>query len=205
MFSGIVMAVGSIAAAKPVATGMRLEVDAAGLDLSRTGAGDSIAVDGVCLTVVEFGSGRFAVDVSRETLDCTKGFAQGQRVNLELALRVGDQLGGHFVTGHVDGVGRVEACARDGECLRVRLRAPDDVARYVARKGSVAIDGVSLTVNAVDGSCFDVNLIPHTLTVTTFGDLAPARPVNLEIDLVARYLERLGEWSPAARPVGAAR
>lgn len=193
MFSGIILAVGRIARASPVATGARLHVEAPGLDLSDARLGDSIAVNGVCLTAIELLADVFVVDVSRETLDCTTGFEPGAAVNLETALRVGDRLGGHFVTGHVDGVGEIVAVAPDGDCRRYTVRAPRDLARFIARKGSVAVDGISLTVNEVTRDTFGVNLIPHTLAHTTLGAAGPGRRVNLEVDLVARYLERLDE------------
>ena len=193
MFSGIIQTIGRVARAVPAATGSRLDIDAAGLDLSDARIGDSIAVNGVCLTAIALGPATFAVDVSRETLDCTVGFAVGAAVNLELALRAGDRLGGHFVTGHVDGVGELLAIEPDGDCRRFSIRVPSDLARYVARKGSIAVDGVSLTVNEVTRDTFGVNLIPHTLLATTLGSAAAGRRINLEIDLLARYLDRIAQ------------
>jgi len=166
-------------------------VEARGLDFRDTRIGDSIAVNGVCLTAIELFERGFGVDVSRETLDCTTGFQVGAAVNLELALRAGDRLGGHFVTGHVDGIGEATAVAADGECLRVSFRVPRELARFIARKGSVAVDGVSLTVNDVERDVFGVNLIPHTMAATNLAGIAPGRKVNIEIDLLARYLDRL--------------
>lgn len=193
MFTGIVQACGRVAVQTPLAKGVRLRIEGAALDLSDVALGDSIAVSGCCLTVVAHDRDSFEVDVSQETIDCTSGFAVGRRVNLEKALRLADRLGGHLVTGHVDGVGEVVRFEPVGESKRLEVRVPDALARYIARKGSVTIDGVSLTVNGVDGARFDVNLIPHTLSVTTLQDLAPGSRVNIEVDLMARYAERLIE------------
>lgn len=181
MFTGIVQAVGKIVSVKP------LVVDAGKLPLADVRAGDSICVQGACLTVARKRGKQLSFDVSRETLDCTTGLERPGPVNLEKALRLADRLGGHLVTGHVDGVGLL---------LQVKggvytLRAPKAVARYVAPKGSICIDGVSLTVNRVRGAEFEVNLIPHTLKVTTLARLKPGTEVNLEADLIARYAERL--------------
>jgi riboflavin synthase len=163
------------------------------LPLDRTVIGDSISVQGVCLTVTAMAGKTFSADVSRETLSLTTldELAVGAGVNLELALRAGDALGGHLVSGHVDGVGVVTALAEEARSLRVEFEAPADLARYLARKGSITVDGVSLTVNDVNGARFGVNLIPHTREVTTLGRLAVGTRVNLEIDQVARYVERL--------------
>ena len=187
MFTGIVQAVGTIEAVTPGGGGVRLVVDAGALDLSALAIGDSICVQGACLTVVKRAGRRLTFDVSRETLDCTVGLAHAGNVNLEASLRLSDRLGGHLVTGHVDGVGEV-AARKDGV---VAFRLPRALARYVARKGSICVDGVSLTVNRVRGQVFEVNLIPHTLAVTTLGRLEPGARVNLEVDLVARYVERM--------------
>ena len=183
MFTGIVQAVGRI-----VRTGPH-EIDTGTLDLGGVSVGDSISVQGVCLTVTALAARGFLADVSTETLAVTTGLERPGPVNLERALRVGDALGGHLVAGHVDGVG--ELVRRDGGVFA--FRAPQALGRYLARKGSICVDGVSLTVNRVAGSEFEVNLIPHTLHVTTLGRLAPGGKVNLEVDLVARYLERLLE------------
>lgn len=193
MFSGIVEAMGRVRAMVPAVKGYRVTIDAGGLDLSDVAIGDSIAVNGCCLTVVEVASGTFAMDVSKETIDCTAGLAEGAAVNLEKALRLSDRLGGHLVTGHVDGVGTVVAFVRDGESWRLTVEVPPSLARFVARKGSITINGVSLTVNEVEGAAFGVNLIPYTLDVTNLKDLVRGAGVNLEVDLVARYVERLLE------------
>jgi riboflavin synthase len=191
MFSGIVAAVGRIGSAKPAAGGLRLHIETASLDLKDVGIGDSIAVNGVCLTVVAKRARRFEADVSPETQACTTGFAKGGRVNLEKALRLADRLGGHLVSGHVDGVGTVAGIRRVGANRLVTVRAPGALSRYIARKGSVALNGVSLTVNEVQGAGFKVNLIPHTLAATNLGALRVGSKVNLEVDLLARYVERL--------------
>ncbi len=198
MFTGIVQEVGVVrridTRATPGATeDQRIEVGFAAIARERLNLGDSICVDGVCLTVTELGAASFFADVSGETLRVTTLGAKrvGARVNLEPSLRAGDSLGGHWVSGHVDGVAEVLATSNDARSLRVEFAAPRPLSRYIARKGSVTLDGVSLTVNEVDDEKFSVNLIPHTLEVTTFGALAVGVRVNLEIDLLARYVERL--------------
>lgn len=191
VFSGIVAATGRIAHLQSLEKGVRLTVDAPGLDLSDVAIGDSIAHGGVCLTVVEKSGHTYKVDVSRETLDCTVGLDTPGEVNLEKALRLADRLGGHLVTGHVDGVGEVLKFAPLGESHELVVRAPKALARYIARKGSITVNGVSLTVNSVNGTDFSINLIPHTVAVTTLKHLAVGSRVNLEIDLIARYLERM--------------
>ena len=194
MFSGIVAATGRISHILAAEKGLRLTIEAGSLGLDDVALGDSIAVSGVCLTVISRESNHFAVDVSRETLDCTVGLDAPGEVNLEKALRLSDRLGGHLVSGHVDGVGEVAKFEPVGESYELVIRAPQSLAKYIARKGSVTVDGVSLTVNRVDGAEFSINLIPHTLSVTTLRRLAPGAKVNLEVDLVARYVERmLGE------------
>ena len=193
MFSGIVAAVGAVAAARPAAGGLRLRVEAGGLDLKDVAIGDSIAVNGVCLTVVAKAARSFEADVSPATLACTAGLAKGRRVNLEKALRLSDRLGGHLVSGHVDGVGTVARVKRAGNNRLITVKAPGPVAKYIARKGSIAVNGVSLTVNDVKGADFSVNLIPHTLAVTNLGELGARGKVNLEVDILARYIERLGK------------
>jgi riboflavin synthase len=193
MFTGLVQEIGEIRAAEPRGGDLRLLVAHGSIDPARLEIGASISVDGVCLTVAALERGVFAADVSGETLRVTTLGAKGAgaRVNLEPALRAGDSLGGHWVSGHVDGIAEVLNAARDARSLDLRIAAPRELARYIARKGSVTLDGVSLTVNEVDGVNFSINLIPHTQQVTTLGALAPGARLNLEIDLLARYVERL--------------
>jgi riboflavin synthase len=191
MFTGIVAGVGRIVTAEPRDKGLRLTIDAGAVGLADVGIGDSIAVNGCCLTVVALHGQSFAVDVSQETIDCTVGLGGPGEVNLEKSLTLADRLGGHLVTGHVDGVGQVVRFEPVGESYLLRVRAPAPLARYIARKGSITVQGVSLTVNRVDGEELEINLIPHTLEVTTLKALAPGARVNLEVDLVARYVERL--------------
>lgn len=193
MFTGIIQDVGQVRELTARGGDVRLVVGVDRLSLTACALGDSIAVSGVCLTVTAFAADFFAVDVSRETLAHTtlRDWVVGTRVNLEPALRVGEALGGHLVSGHVDGVGVVESVRADARSQRVSVRVPAELARYVARKGSIAIDGVSLTINEIDGALFGVNLVPHTQAVTTFGELLPGRAVNIEVDQVARYVERL--------------
>lgn len=191
MFTGIVQAVGKIAARTPHGQDVRLTIDAGALDLGDVQLGDSIAANGVCLTVIGLDKRSYEVDVSAETLRCTVGFDLGGEVNLEKALRLADRLGGHLVSGHVDGVGSVKRFEQTGDCYLLEVEAPLALAKYVAPKGSITINGVSLTVNQVEGDCFAVNLIPHTLEVTTLKHLKPGSRVNLEVDLLARYAERL--------------
>ncbi len=192
MFSGIVAALGKIHRIEPLTGGVRLNIEAARLGMEDVAIGDSIAVNGVCLTVVSKSATAFDADVSKESLNCTVGLnAQDAEVNLEKAMRLSDRIGGHLVSGHVDGVGEVVQFEPVGESMLLRIRAPQALARYIARKGSVAIQGVSLTVNAVEGDVFDINLIPHTVSVTTLRHLKPGSPVNLEVDQIARYVERM--------------
>jgi riboflavin synthase len=193
MFTGIVAATGRIETVTPAPGGVRLRIGGGGLDLGDVAAGDSIAVSGVCLTVVAFDKTSFEAEVSQATLGVVAGFAPGTAVNLEKALRLADRLGGHLMTGHVDGTGTVSRFEPVGDNRRLVVAAPHALARYIARKGSVAVDGVSLTVNAVDGDTFEVNLIAHTLGATTLRQLQPGARVNLEVDLLARYIERLHE------------
>lgn len=195
MFSGIVAAVGRIEHIEPLADGIRLTVDTNGLDLADVIVGDSIAHSGVCLTVVEMNGPKLKYDVSRETLNCTIGLdAVGNEVNLEKALRLADRLGGHLVTGHVDGVGEVVKFAPIGESHELVIRAPGAIAGYIAKKGSITVNGVSLTVNRVESRDFWINLIPHTVAMTNLKHLHAGSKVNLEIDLIARYVERMLEW-----------
>lgn len=192
MFSGIIADVGLIKTAQDRDGGLRLTVNTEALGMDDVQLGDSIACSGVCLTVVKLDGNDFTVEVSRETLNCTTGLGeQGKHINLEKALRLSDRLGGHMVSGHVDGVGEVVAFNDIGESWRLVVRAPQGLAKYIAVKGSITIDGVSLTVNQVAGAEFEVNLIPHTLDVTTLNELKVGSKVNLEIDLIARYVERM--------------
>ena len=191
MFTGIVATIGKISHLQSLERGLRLTVEAPALDLTDVAIGDSIAHDGVCLTVVEKFAGGYRIDVSRETLDCTVGLDALQEVNLEKALRLADRLGGHLVSGHVDGVGEVVKFEPIGESHELVIRAPQALAKYIARKGSIAVNGVSLTTNAVNGAEFSINLIPHTVAVTTLRHLRPGSRVNLEVDLIARYVERM--------------
>jgi riboflavin synthase len=190
MFAGIVAAVGRIASSKPHGDGVRVRIESGGLAMDDVKVGDSIAVQGVCLTVVAFDAKGFDADVSKATLDVTHGLAEGRDVNLELSLRMGDRVDGHLVAGHVDGVGRVAEVEDLGGSARVVIEAPAALSRYIATKGSVALDGVSLTVNAVTGRRFEVNLIPHTRAVTAFRAVGPGSGVNIEVDMLARYVER---------------
>lgn len=194
MFTGIIQAVGRIVTVTPLGgdtSGVRLRVDAGTLDCADIAMGDSVAVNGACLTVVGRANSQLEFEVSAESLRCTVGLAQRGPVNLEKALRFGDRLSGHLVSGHVDGVGTVRQFHPAGESHALAIEAPAELARYIAVKGSITIDGVSLTVNQVQGARFAVNLIPHTLAVTTLEALHTGQPVNLEVDLLARYLERL--------------
>jgi riboflavin synthase len=193
MFTGIITAVGRIRETRSAAGGVRMVIDAGGLGIDDVVPGDSIAVNGVCLTAVALDGGSFTVDVSRETLSCTAGFTEGAEVNLEKALRLADRLGGHLVSGHVDGVGEVLRVEMLGDNRQLVFAVPHALSRYVARKGSVAVNGVSLTVNAVEGDDFAVNLIPHTLASTNLRTLQAGDRVNIEVDMLARYIERMQE------------
>ena len=204
MFTGIITAVGTIAALQPRGGDMRLRIATGKLDLSDVQLGDSIAVSGVCLTAIELPGDGFWADASRETLELTilGEIAPGMHDNLEKALTPTTRLGGHLVSGHVDGIGTVSEWRPDGRSWRLRVQAPDALARYIAAKGSICVDGVSLTVNRVDGAAFELNIVPHTLAETTLANFQVGRRVNLEVDLIARYLERLLLGDRAARPGG---
>ena len=192
MFTGIITAKGKISHVQPLEIGVRLTIEAPGLKLADVALGDSIAHAGVCLTVIAKKKDSYQVDVSRETLDCTVGLDKlGGEVNLEKAMRLNDFIGGHLVSGHVDGVGEVEMFESIGESHELVIKAPKSLARYIARKGSIVVDGVSLTTNRVKGRRFSINLIPHTVEVTTLKHLHAGARVNLEIDLIARYVERM--------------
>ena len=202
MFTGIIEAVGSIRRVEPRGGDLRLTVATGKLDLGDVKLGDSIATNGVCLTVVDQGGDWYVADVSRETVQRSTlaGFKVGQRVNLEKALTPTTRLGGHLVSGHVDGIGEVISVTPDARSIRYRVKAPDALARYIAEKGSITTDGISLTVNAIDGAVFDLNIVPHTVQETNIADWAPGVRVNLEVDILARYLERLLLGDKAATP-----
>ncbi|AMO96792.1 riboflavin synthase, alpha subunit [Collimonas fungivorans] len=199
MFTGIVAAVGKITSVKPLGSsaedGVRLQIDAGALSLADVALGDSISLNGACMTVVEKSAGGFEVDVSRESLNRTVGLDAAGEVNLEKALTLADRLGGHLVSGHVDGLGLVQKFEPVGESWELVIKAARDLAKYFAYKGSVVVNGVSLTVNRVDdvadGCLFSINLIPHTIEVTTLKHLQAGKQVNLEVDLIARYVERM--------------
>ena len=196
MFTGIIQAVGEIKQAHPIKEhgnhGLSLSISPGKLDLSDVMLGDSIAVNGVCLTVTTLTDSLFTVDVSQETLNCTQGLDQiAMRVNLEKAMCLSDRLGGHLVSGHVDAIGKVVKFEPIGESFVLIIQAPESILRYLTHKGSITINGVSLTVNQIEGDEFSVNLIPHTLAMTTLNELVPGMRVNLETDMLARYMARL--------------
>lgn len=193
MFTGIIQAIGTIATLQPCNGDLRVQIKTAALDMSDVQLGDSIACNGVCLTVVELGSDYFWADVSKETMDNTTlpQWQKGGRINLEKALTPTSRLGGHLVSGHVDGVGEVLHRHGDARSERFRIKVPKDLAKYIAHKGSITVDGISLTVNKVEGAEFELNIVPHTLQHTIMGDYKTGSLVNIEVDLVARYLERL--------------
>jgi len=193
MFTGIIRAIGGIERLENRGGDVRLRIRAGKLDLDKGGIGDSIAVNGVCLTAVEIGAGGFSADVSRETMSLTTlgELAPGSRVNLEPALTLDTPLGGHLVSGHVDGVGTVLDMREDARSWRLQIHAPRELPRYIATKGSICVDGTSLTVNEVRGAVFSLNIVPHTLAETIIGGYREGTRVNLEVDLIARYLERL--------------
>ena len=202
MFTGIIQAIGQVQTLEPRGGDVRLTLSTGKLPLAGLVLGDSVAVNGVCLTAVNLAGGHFAADVSRETLSLTTlgALRPGSRVNLEKALTLATPLGGHLVSGHVDGVGEILERHQDARSWRFRIQAPAGLARYIAQKGSICVDGTSLTVNAVDGAAFELNIVPHTLVETIIGDYQPGTRVNLEVDLIARYLERLVLGDRAAEP-----
>lgn len=204
MFTGIIEAVGKLVALERYGVDARLRFDTGKLDMTDVRQGDSIAVSGVCLTAVALGDGSFTADVSGETLGRTTlgSIGIGAGVNLERALTPTTRLGGHFVSGHIDGIGELLSQTADGRSQRMRFRVPTELARYVAGKGSICIEGVSLTVNEVAGATFSVNVVPHTLAATTLGSMRPGQRVNVEVDMLARYLERLVLGERAAEPSG---
>lgn len=195
MFTGIITGLGRISEITQQEKGIRATITCDGFALDDVAIGDSIACSGACLTVVAKTVNSFSVDISQESLNCTAGLDQlGEEVNLEKALRLSDRLGGHLVSGHVDGVGEVVSFTPVGESWELRIRLPQDLEKFVAAKGSITIDGVSLTVNSIDRQVFSINIIPHTLTATSFKRLARGVKVNIEVDLIARYLAQLGKF-----------
>ena len=193
MFTGIVESIGKVESLARIQDEWRLTLAVGDLDLSDVKLGDSIAVSGCCLTVVEFSNTGFSADVSNETLRCTTlgEFKPGTRVNLEKAMMASDRFGGHIVSGHVDGVGELISTANEGKSIKLVFAAPENLTKYIAAKGSICIDGTSLTVNEVEGKQFAINIIPHTQEETVSGAYQPGQKVNLEVDLIARYLEKL--------------
>lgn len=202
MFTGIIEATGRVAALQPRGGDLRVRISSGALALDDVALGDSIATNGVCLTVVELPGDGFWADVSRETLDLTTvpSWRVGEPVNLEKALTPSSRLGGHLVSGHVDGIGEVVERREDARSIRLTIQAPDELARYIAHKGSICVDGISLTVNAVNGAALELNIVPHTAAVTIIDGYRSGTRVNLEVDVIARYLERLLQGAAAARP-----
>jgi len=194
MFTGIIQSVGEITQATPIGKDIQLAINTGQLDMADVQLGDSIAVNGVCLTVIKLGAERFDAHVSHETLSVTVGLDHPHPVNLEKALRLSDRLGGHLVSGHVDGVGEVVSFEQLGDCWRLNILAPHAISKYISVKGSICINGVSLTVNSIANDIFSINLIPHTLEHTTLKSLAGGHHVNLEVDQIARYVERMTLW-----------
>ena len=201
MFTGIIEAVGKVQSVRQTGGDVRLTIDAAGLDMNDVKLGDSIATSGVCLTVVDFGAHWYAADVSLETISRTSlsSWKTGTRVNLEKALLPTTRLGGHLVSGHVDGLGEITLARQDARSLYFEVKAPDALAKYMAEKGSITVDGISLTINHLNGALMSLNLVPHTATQTTISDWQVGSKVNLEIDVLARYLERLLMGDKAAQ------
>ena len=194
MFTGIIQATGKITSITPSGDDVKLQIEVGVLDMSDVRTGDSIAVNGVCLTAIKFDAISFEAHVSKETLSCTVGLDSPKIINLEKALQLSERLGGHLVSGHVDGVGQVVRFESVGDCWLLMVRAPHNISRYIAVKGSIAIDGVSLTVNSIEKDVFSMNLIPHTLEKTSLQYLGVGSRVNLEVDLIARYVERMTQW-----------
>ena len=201
MFTGIIQAQGSIKEIRLLNEGAVLVLNSNSLDLSVVSIGDSIAVNGVCLTVTQLDENSFSTDVSQETLNCTtfSQSKQGQNVNLEKSLRLDQGIDGHVVSGHIDGVGRVTSIFIEGESKRMKIKVDDNLVKYIAKKGSICINGVSLTVNEIDGNVFSVNIVPHTFSVTTLGELKVNSQVNIEIDIIARHIEQLLNHKLGAR------
>lgn len=204
MFTGIILALGKISAIERKSGDFRLKIETGKLSLSDTQLGDSIAVNGVCLTAIELGAHYFCADVSNETWSRTtlSEATTGTPVNLELALTPTTRMGGHIVSGHVDGIGKVVGKKPDGRSMRFTIKAPDSLAKYIAEKGSICINGISLTVNEINGAVFGVNIVPHTLNETTLGGAIVGTLVNLEVDVLARYMERLMKGEATAKPCG---
>ena len=196
MFTGIIQAIGSIQEFSSSDNGVTLKINSNTLDISDSKIGDSIAVNGVCLTVTQISGEWFTADVSNETINCTtfSGLSQGENVNLEKSLRLNQGVDGHLVSGHVDGVGTIHSINKDGDSFRFKILVESDIIKYIVKKGSICINGVSLTVNSVEDNIFDVNIVPHTFLVTTLRDLSTDSNVNLEIDLIARYVEQLNNY-----------
>ena len=202
MFTGIIQAVGNIVSLEARGGDVRIVIDSGKMSMAEVNLGDSIAVNGVCLTVVKKSDNGFTADVSNETLSRTtlKQLQSGSSANLEMALTPSARLGGHIVSGHVDGEGEVIKRWSDGRSEKFLFKAPDHLAKYIAEKGSICVDGISLTVNKIDGAQFELNIVPHTLQETTMSEFQPGRKVNLEVDIIARYLERLILGDKAADP-----
>ena len=196
MFTGIIQAIGSIQEVHSSDNGVVLKINSNNLDISDSKIGDSIAVNGVCLTATQVSDNSFTADVSNETINCTtfSDLLIGDSVNLEKSLRINQGIDGHLVSGHVDGIGKVQSINKDGDSSRIKILVEDDIIKYIAKKGSICINGVSLTVNSVEDNIFDVNIVPHTFSVTTLRNLSVESNVNLEIDLIARYVERLKNY-----------
>jgi len=196
MFTGIIQAIGSIQEVHSSDNGVSLKINSNTLDISDSKIGDSIAVNGVCLTATQVSDNSFTADVSNETINCTtfSDLLIGDSVNLEKSLRIDQGIDGHLVSGHVDGIGKVQSINKDGDSSRIKILVEGDIIKYIAKKGSICINGVSLTVNSVEDNIFDVNIVPHTFSVTTLRDLSVGSNVNLEIDLIARYVERLKNY-----------
>ena len=194
MFTGIIQAVGEITPLQTSSGDIKIDINAEQLDLSDVKIGDSIAINGVCLTVTNLSETHFKADVSKETLNVTTGLDQKGQVNLEKALRLDDRLGGHLVSGHVDGVGQVVRFDPVNDCWLLAIQLPHAISKYIARKGSICVNGVSLTVNTIEKDVFTINIIPHTLEKTILGTLQVGSQVNLEIDQIARYVDRMQQW-----------